>query len=104
MKQIMVMVKPFVAEAVLEAVARFDVSACIVDEVKGYGRQKSYLDQYQGSEYNTAYLPKVEISVWIHDDQADALAAAIVAAARTGRMGDGKILVLDTAWPEALEF
>src|ERR1700739_947197 len=104
MKQLTIVVKPFCAEAVLRAIAALDVTACIVQEAKGYSRQKGYLDRYVGSEYSLAFLPKVEISVWVGDQQADAVADGIVRAARTGRMGDGKIFVVATGWPEPLEF
>lgn len=104
MKQLIVVVKPFRAEAVMQAIAGEDVIACVVREAKGYGRQKGYLDRYMGSEYSMAFLPKVEISVWVADDKAEVVADRIVRAARTGRIGDGKILVLETAWPEPLEF
>jgi nitrogen regulatory protein PII len=104
MKQLTIVVKPFRAEAVLKAAADMGVDACVVQEAKGYSRQKEYLGRYLGSEYSLAFLPKVEISVWVTDDRAEAVADRIVRAARTGRIGDGKILVLDSAWPEALEF
>src|SRR5438309_11635647 len=104
MKQLTIVVKPFCAEAVLRAVAELDVAACVVQEAKGYSRQKGYLDRYVGSEYSLAFLPKVEISVWVSDDRLRAVADGIVQAARTGRIGDGKILQLDLAWPEPLEF
>jgi nitrogen regulatory protein P-II 2 len=104
MKQITVIVKPFVAEAVLRVVSDFEVHACIVDEVKGYGRQKGYLDRYQGSEFSLAFLPKVEIVVWLDDQQCEPLLERIKETARTGRMGDGKIFVQAAAWPQPLEF
>ncbi|HEV3258457.1 MAG TPA: P-II family nitrogen regulator [Gemmataceae bacterium] len=104
MKQLTIVVKPFRAEAVLGAIAASDVLACSVQEAKGYSRQKGYLDRYVGSEYSLAFLPKVEISVWVSDDRAAQVADRISRAARTGRIGDGKIFVLDMGWPEALEF
>ena len=104
MKQFTIVVKPFRAEAVLRAVGELNVTACVVQEAKGYGRQKGYLDRYAGGEYSLAYLPKVEITVWVSDDRADAVADSIVRAARTGRIGDGKILMVNVAWPEPLEF
>jgi nitrogen regulatory protein PII len=104
MKQLTIIVKPFRAEAVMNALASLDLAACAVQEAKGYSRQKGYLDRYAGSEYSLAFLPKVEISVWVNDDQAEEVAQRITRAARTGRMGDGKVLVLDTSWPEPLEF
>lgn len=104
MKQFVVVVKPFCAEAVLKALAEMELTACAVREAKGYSRQKGYLERYAGSEYSTAYLPKVEISVWVPDDRAEELADRVVKAARTGRMGDGKIFVLQAEWPGALDF
>jgi nitrogen regulatory protein PII len=104
MKQLTVVVKPFRAEAVLQAVAELGVSACVVREAKGYSRQKGYLNRYVGSEYSMAFLPKVEISVIVGDERAREVADRIVRVARTGRIGDGKIFVVDVAWPEPLEF
>src|SRR6516225_60253 len=104
MKQLTIVVRPFRAEAVLRAIADLEVTACVVREVKGYSRQKGYLDRYVGSEYSMAFLPKVEITVWVGDDLADGVADRIVRTARTGRIGDGKVFVLDAAWPDAIEF
>jgi len=104
MKQLTIVVKPFRAEAVLKAIAELDVIACVVREAKGYSRQKGYLDRYVGSEYSMAFLPKVEISAWVSDQRAQEVAGRIVRTARTGRMGDGKIFVLDMTFPEPLEF
>jgi nitrogen regulatory protein PII len=104
MKQFTIVVKPFRAEAVLKIIAELDVSACVVREAKGYSRQKGYLDRYAGSEYSLAFLPKVEISVWVSDQRAEEVADRIVRAARTGRIGDGKIFVVNASWPEPLEF
>src|SRR6478752_2541115 len=104
MRQLTIVVKPFRAEAVLRAVAELGATACAVREAKGYGRQKGYLDRYRGSEYSTAYLPKVEISVWVAEDKFEELAAAVAKTARTGRIGDGKVFVVPTAWPHAIEF
>ena len=104
MKQLTIVVKPFRAEAVLRVIADLDVSACVVQEAKGYSRQKGYLDRYAGSEYSSAFLPKVEISVWTSDRRADEVAESIVRIARTGRIGDGKIFVVNAGWPESLEF
>jgi nitrogen regulatory protein PII len=104
MKQITVVIKPFRAEAVLKAIASLDVAACVVREAKGYSRQKGYLDRYVGSEYSLAFLPKVEISVWVSDARAEKVAQRIVRSARTGRIGDGKIFIQDMSCPEPLEF
>jgi nitrogen regulatory protein P-II 2 len=104
MKQLTIVVKPFRAEAVLRAIADLDVIACVAQEAKGYSRQKGYLDRYVGSEYSMAFLPKVEISVWVSDDKAEEAASRIVKSARTGRIGDGKVFVVNMGWPDALEF
>ena len=94
MKQIIAVVKPYLVERVLEALKRAPLEACAVTEVKGYGRQKSYLDQYEGSEYSLAFLPKVEISLWVDELRVEEVVRIIVEVARTGRMGDGKIFVM----------
>ncbi|HEX4000301.1 MAG TPA: P-II family nitrogen regulator [Pirellulales bacterium] len=94
MKQIVAIVKPYLAERVLEGLKRAPLEACSVSEVKGYGRQKSYLDQYGDSEYSLAFLPKVEITLWVDDARAEEIVRRIVEIARTGRMGDGKIFML----------
>ena len=70
------------------------IEACGVAEVKGFGRQKSYLDEYRGSEYSLAFLPKVEITLWVDDLRVDEVIRTVVEVARTGRMGDGKVFVL----------
>jgi nitrogen regulatory protein PII len=104
MKQITAIVKPFCVKAVLHAVADMGVTACVAREVKGYSRQKGYLDQYRGSEYSMAFLPKVEITVWVSDGRVDEVAERITRTARTGRIGDGKICIVPVAWPDVLEF
>jgi len=93
-KEVVAIVKPFLAEKVLDALKHAPLEACGVREVKGYGRQKSYLDEYHGSEYSSAYLPKVEITLWVDDPRVDEVVRTIVDAARTGRMGDGKIFIM----------
>lgn len=104
MKELTIVVKPFRAEAVLRTLAELGVDSCIVREAKGFSRQKGYLDRYLGSEYTMAFLPKVEITICVADERLPAVVEGIGAAARTGRMGDGKIFVLPTAWPEPIEF
>jgi len=93
-KEVIAVVKPFLAERVLEALTFAPLEACTVREVKGFGRQKSYLDQYGDTEYALAFLPKVEIQLWVDDARVDEVVDRIVEVARTGRMGDGKIFVL----------
>jgi len=104
MKHLMILVKPFRAEAVLRVIAEMGVGACAVREAKGYGRQKGYLDRYRGGEFSMAYLPKVEISVWVKSDLYEELAERVTKAARTGRIGDGKVFVVPLAWPGMIEF
>ena len=94
MKQIVAIVKPFLAEKVLDSLKRAPLEAMNVREVKGFGRQKSYLDQYSESEFSQAFLPKVEITLWIDDTRAEEIIRKVVDVARTGRIGDGKIFVL----------
>lgn len=104
MKQIVAIVKPFLAEKVLESLNRAPLEAMSVREVKGYGRQKSYLDQYGDSEYSLAFLPKVEISLWAQDARAEEIVQLIVEVARTGRIGDGKIFILPSQQVEQIDF
>lgn len=93
-KQIVAIVKPYLAQQVLDGLRRAPLEAINVTEVKGYGRQKSYLDRYQDSEYSEAFLPKVEISMWVDDTRVEEVLEKVVTVARSGRMGDGKIFVL----------
>jgi nitrogen regulatory protein P-II 1 len=93
-KQVVAIVKPYLAERVLEGLRLAPLEAFSVREVKGYGRQKSYLDQYGDSEYSLAFLPKVEIALWVDDARVEEIVRRVVEVARTGRMGDGKIFVL----------
>jgi nitrogen regulatory protein PII len=101
LKQVIAIVKPYLAEKVLEGLRRAPLEACSVREVKGYGRQKSYLDEYVGSEYSLAFLPKVEIELWVDDARVEEVVRRVVESARTGRMGDGKIFVLPAGEGEA---
>jgi nitrogen regulatory protein P-II 1 len=94
MKQVVAIVKPFVAEQVVDALRRGPIEALSVREVKGYGRQKDYLDQYRETEYSLAWLPKVEIQCWVDDARVEEILAKIEELAHTGRMGDGKVFVL----------
>ena len=96
-KQIVAIVKPYLAEKVLTSLRRAPLEALSVTEVKGFGRQKSYLDEYRDSEYAEAFLPKVEITLWVDDTRVEEILEKLVAVARSGRMGDGKILVLPVA-------
>ena len=94
MKQIVAIVKPFLADKVIEAISDQTVDEISIREVKGFGRQKNYLDQYGENEYSLAFVPKVEISIWADEEHVDSIIDQIVAVSRTGRLGDGKIFVL----------
>lgn len=94
MKQIIAIVKPFLVERILDALRRAPLEALTVAEVKGMGKQKHYLERYADSEYALTFLPKVEITAWVDESRAEEVARKIVEVARTGRMGDGKILIL----------
>src|SRR5436190_23514376 len=104
MKQLTIVVRPITAEAVLKVISELDVNGCLVQEAKGFSRQKGYLDRYRGSEYSMAFLPKVEISVWVNAQRVQEVADKIMKVARTGRIGAGKILIADSGWPGAMEF
>lgn len=94
MKQVIAILKPHRVEKVLDALQDIPLADCTVREVKGYGRQKSYLDEYRDSEYSLAFLPKVEVSLWVDAVHVDEVLRLLVEAARSGRMGDGKIFVI----------
>ena len=93
MKQLLIILKPFLATAVLEVVARNEVHSCIVDEVKGYGRQKGHTEIYRGAEYVVNFLPKLRIEIAVDTALADKAVSVITEHARTGQIGDGKIFV-----------
>lgn len=95
MKQIIAIIRPYIAEKLLENLRLAPLEALQVTEVKGFGRQKSYLDQYTASEYSLAFLPKVEITIYVDDQRVEEVLRTIVDTARSGRMGDGKIMVLE---------
>ncbi len=94
MKQVVAIVKPHLAEKVVDAIKRGPVEAFTVREVKGYGRQKDHLQLYAETEYALAFLPKVEISLWVDDARLNEVVDRITEICRTGRLGDGKIFVM----------
>ena len=100
MKQLVAIVRPFLAEKIVDGLKRAPLESLSVREVKGYGRQKETLDQYSDSEYATAFLPKVEISLWVDDTRVDEVVQTISSIARTGRMGDGKIFIMQCSPPQ----
>ena len=93
MKQITAIVKPFKLEEVREALAQCGVTGLTVTEVKGFGRQKGHTELYRGAEYVVDFLPKVKVEVVVNTGDVDRCVEAIVRAARTGKIGDGKIFV-----------
>ena len=93
MKKIEAIIKPFKLEAVKEAISETGIQGMTVSEVKGFGRQKGHTEIYRGSEYTVDFLPKVKIEVVVKTDDVERCVEAIVDAARTGKIGDGKIFV-----------
>ena len=93
MKIVMAIIKPFKLEEVRDALTAIGVHGLTVTEVKGYGRQKGHTEIYRGAEYAVSFLPKIKVEVAVDSDMADKVVDAIVAAARTGQIGDGKIFV-----------
>jgi nitrogen regulatory protein P-II 1 len=93
MKKIEAIIKPFKLEEVKDALGEIGIEGMTVSEVKGFGRQKGHTEIYRGSEYTVDFLPKIKLELVIPDDRADAAVAAIIKAAKTGKIGDGKIFV-----------
>ena len=93
MKLVIAIIKPFKLDEVRDALTRIGVSGMTVTEVKGYGRQKGHTEIYRGAEYAVNFLPKIKIEVVVPTKQVDKAVDAIVAAAKTGQIGDGKIFV-----------
>lgn len=93
MKKIEAIVKPFKVEDVKDALAEAGVDGMTVSEVKGFGRQKGHTEIYRGSEYTVDFLPKVKFEVVVDDDRVQRVVDAIVRAAKTGKIGDGKVFV-----------
>jgi nitrogen regulatory protein P-II 2 len=95
MKMITAIIKPFKLDDVREALSEVGVQGITVTEVKGFGRQKGHTELYRGAEYVVDFLPKVKIEVGVNDDMVDRVIDAISKAANTGKIGDGKIFVVD---------
>jgi nitrogen regulatory protein P-II 1 len=93
MKQVTAIIKPFKLEEVREALGEIGVSGLTVTEVKGFGRQKGHTELYRGAEYVVDFLPKVKVEVVVNDGDVDRCMEAIIRAAKTGKIGDGKIFV-----------
>jgi len=95
MKLVTAIIKPFKLDDVREALADIGVSGITVIEVKGFGRQKGHTELYRGAEYVVDFLPKIKVEIAVDDAMVDKVIEAISAAARTGKIGDGKIFVFD---------
>jgi nitrogen regulatory protein P-II 2 len=93
MKLITAIVKPFKLDDVREALSALDIHGMTVTEVKGFGRQKGHTEIYRGAEYTVEFLPKIKIEVAVSSDRLDSIVEAIIAAAHTGKIGDGKVFV-----------
>ena len=93
MKIVMAIIKPFKLEEVRDALTAVGVHGLTVTEVKGYGRQKGHTEIYRGAEYAVSFLPKLKIEVAVDDAQAPKVVEAVIAAAKTGQIGDGKVFV-----------
>lgn len=95
MKKIEAIIRPFKLEEVKEGLVELGIKGITVTEVKGFGRQKGHTEIYRGSEYNIDFIPKVKIEVVVGEELADKAIASIIAKAKTGQVGDGKIFVSD---------
>lgn len=95
MKLVMAVIKPFKLDEVRDALTPLGVQGLTVTEVKGFGRQKGQTEIYRGAEYQVSFLPKLKIEVAVPSELVDAVVEAIAASAKTGKIGDGKIFVLD---------
>jgi nitrogen regulatory protein P-II 2 len=95
MKLVMAIIKPFKLDEVREALTQLGVQGLTVSEVKGFGRQKGQTEIYRGAEYHVSFLPKIKVEVAVPGDLAERVADAITRAARTDKIGDGKIFILD---------
>jgi nitrogen regulatory protein PII len=93
MKKIEAIIKPFKLEEVKDALAELGIEGMTVSEVKGFGRQKGHTEIYRGSEYTVDFLPKIKIEVVVSDSMVEGAAAAIIKAAHTGKIGDGKVFI-----------
>lgn len=97
MKIVMAIIKPFKLDEVRDALTELGVQGLTATEVKGFGRQKGQTEIYRGAEYSVSYLPKVKVEVVVDDALSDQTVEAITKSANTGRIGDGKIFVIDVA-------
>ena len=93
MKQVVAVIRPFKLDQVKDALSAINITGMTVSEVKGFGRQKGHKEIYRGQEYQTGFIPKIEIKLLVDDSQTEDVTEAIVKAANTGKIGDGKIFI-----------
>ena len=93
MKKVEAVIKPFKLEEVKDALAEIGIEGMTVTEVKGFGRQKGHTEIYRGSEYTVDFLPKIKLDIVVGDDNVEAATKAIISAAKTGKIGDGKVFI-----------
>ena len=93
MKKVEAVIKPFKLEEVKDALAEVGIEGMTVTEVKGFGRQKGHTEIYRGSEYTVDFLPKIKLDIVVGDDNVEAATKAIISAAKTGKIGDGKVFI-----------
>jgi nitrogen regulatory protein P-II 1 len=94
MKKILAVIKPFKVDDVKDALNSININGMTISEVKGFGRQKGHKEIYRGAEYQADFVPKVEIKIAVKDDQVDEVVQTIINAAKTGKIGDGKIFIM----------
>jgi nitrogen regulatory protein P-II 1 len=93
MKKILAIIKPFKVDEVKDALTKININGMTIAEVKGFGRQKGHKEIYRGAEYQTDFIPKVELSIVVDDDRVDSVVETIIKSAKTGKIGDGKIFI-----------
>ncbi len=93
MKKILAIIKPFKLDEVKNALTKININGMTITEVKGFGRQKGHKEIYRGAEYQTDFIPKVELSIVVNDARVDGVVETIISSAKTGKIGDGKIFI-----------
>jgi nitrogen regulatory protein P-II 1 len=94
MKKVLAIIKPFKVDEVKDALTGMNINGMTISEVKGFGRQKGHKEIYRGAEYQTDFVPKVEMKIVVADEQVDQVVDVIIGAAKTGKIGDGKIFIM----------
>ncbi len=93
MKKILAVIKPFKVDEVKDALTKIDINGMTISEVKGFGRQKGHKEIYRGAEYQTDFVPKVEVKIAVDDNKVDEVVETIISVSKTGKIGDGKIFI-----------